>query len=96
MIYPSTLLLIFLSIMCYLYDFPGFAQHSVFFSSRKPTIPRFRIYFKRIDIPELGSTARCFSSYIHIFGQTVRLTWIIYNLCLKHFVLGSFTILATL
>ena len=87
---------IFLSIMCYLYDFPGSAQHGVFFSSRKPPIPRFRICFDGIDIPELGSMARCFSSYVHIFGQVVRLTWITYNLCLKHFVLGSFTILVTL
>lgn len=96
MIYPSTLLL-FSFLSCVIYtNFLVLLGITFSFSSRKPTIPRFRICFDRIAIPELGSTARCFSSYIHIFGQTVRLTWIIYNLCLKHFVLGSFTILATL
>jgi len=94
-IYPSTLLP-FSFLSCVTYTTFLVLLSMAFFSSQQPPIPRFRICFDRIDIPELGSTARCFSSYVHIFGQIVRLTWIIYNLCLKHFVLGSFTILATL
>jgi len=73
-IYPSTLLpFSFLSCVVYT-TFLVLLSMAFFFSLRKPIIPRFRICFDRIDIPELGSTARCFSSYVHIFGQTIRIT----------------------
>ena len=68
-IYPSTLLL-FSFPSCVIYTTSlVLLSIAFFFSSRTPTIPRLRICFDRIDIPELGSTARCFSSYTHIWSD---------------------------
>jgi hypothetical protein len=45
---PIDLTSILLSIMCYLYDFPGFAQHSVFF-------PRGHLQYRALGSVLIGS-----------------------------------------